>query len=69
MLWCMCVQADTASHTLSVFSIGHHQVGQLVTEEEQLDREEVECATHNSAANLIFLFIKCIPKSCRNATS
>lgn len=25
-------QPDTASHTLSVFSISYHQVGQLVTE-------------------------------------
>lgn len=28
----VCVQPDTASHTLSVFSISYHQVEQLVTE-------------------------------------
>lgn len=56
---CVCVQPDAASHTLSVFSISYLQVEQLVTEEvgQAIRLQEVECATHHPAANLIIYFM------------
>lgn len=66
-----CVQPDTASHTLSVFSISYHQVEQLVTEEvgQAIRLQEVECATHHPAANLIIYFINYFLQRGRKARS